>query len=97
MSVRTAREVLGDHLRMRREGDLERDLAENYHPEVIVLTAREAFRGRDGVRRSAHRLWRAVAEGGSYIYDSVLVEDRLGLLEWRARTDELLISTGVDA
>jgi len=96
-SGRTARQLMEDHLRWRREGDLERDLELNYHPDVIVLTARAVYRGRDGVRESAHLLWGAIKEPEDYRYDSVLVEDRFALLEWRARTEEIAVTCGVDS
>jgi len=82
---------------MRRDGELDRDLEVNYHPDVIMLTARAVYRGHDGVRDSAHLLWQAVAEAHAYRYDSVLVEDRFALLEWRARTDSLNVHCGVDS
>jgi hypothetical protein len=93
---RSARQVVADHLRLRRAGDLERDLRENFAPDVVVLTAREVFRGHDGVRASAHRLWKALA-GGTYSYDYVLVDERMGLLEWGGRTDDFQVRCGVDS
>ncbi|WP_164704595.1 nuclear transport factor 2 family protein [Blastococcus litoris] len=94
---RGSRDVLAAHLRARKAGDLERDLRENYSPEVVVLTAREVFRGHDGVRRSAHRLWAAIGSGGSYTYSHVLADDRMGLLEWRGSDDQALVRCGVDS
>jgi hypothetical protein len=94
---RTAEEVLEDHLRRRREGDLEGDLRANYHPDVVLLTAKHVRRGHDGVRDSAHLLWQAVADGGDFRYDSVLADDRMAFLEWRARTEELRVTCGVDS
>jgi hypothetical protein len=78
--ARTCKEVLAHHLDLRRSGDLERDPRDNYHPEVVILTARQVFRGHDGVRASAHRLWRAVG-GGSYSYSYALADERMALVE----------------
>lgn len=94
---RSSRDVLDSHLRLRRAGDLERDLRENYSPHVVVLTARAVFRGHDGVRHSAHRLWRAVGESGSYTYSHVLADDRTALLEWRGGDDRFRVRCGVDS
>jgi hypothetical protein len=94
---RTAREVLVDHLHLRRIGELDRDLAENYHPDVVVMSARGVYHGHDGVRDSAHLLWRAVPDATDYTYDSILVDDRMALLEWRAMTNEIHVSCGVDS
>jgi hypothetical protein len=94
---RDAKEVMDLHLRLRRGGEFDRDLEENYHPDVIVLTARAAYRGHDGVRRSAHLLWKAIEDPGAYTYDTVMVEDRFALLEWQAKTEELNVNCGVDS
>ena len=95
--ARDSREVFRSHLELRAAGELDRDLEENYHPDVVVMTARQVLRGHDGVRESAHLLWRAVAEAGSYVYESVLCEDRMALLEWKATTDEITVQCGVDS
>jgi len=97
MDERDAREVMEDHLRLRAEGKLDDDLRENYHPDVVVLTAREVFRGHDGVRESAHKLWKVVGDAHAYEYDTVMVDDRFALLEWHAKTEKLRISAGVDS
>jgi hypothetical protein len=94
---RTAKEVMESHLNLRQQGELERDLTENYHPDVIFLTASQVYRGHDGVRESAHKLWRVVGDAHEYSYESVLVEDRIALLEWLATTDKLRVTCGVDS
>jgi hypothetical protein len=96
LRARGIREVLASHLRLRESGDLEQDLLENYHPDVVLLSARQVFRGHDGVRSSAHRLWRSVA-GGCYRYDFVLADDRMALLEWRARNERFEVRCAVDS
>lgn len=85
------------HLRLRRDGELDRDLEENYHPEVVVMSAKGVYRGHDGVRESAHLLAQAIDDPDAYAYESVLVDDRFGLLEWRAKTDELNVHCGMDS
>ena len=94
---RNSRDVLAAHLRLRKAGDLERDLRENYSPDVVVLTARAVFRGHEGVRRSAHRLWLALGETGSYTYSHVFADDRMALLEWRGGDERRQIRCGVDS
>jgi hypothetical protein len=94
---RTSGNVLAAHLYLRKAGDLERDLHENYSPDVVVLTARAVFRGHEGVRRSAHRLWAAMGPEGSYTYSQVLADDRMALLEWRGGDDRHRVRCGVDS
>ncbi|MGY1683221.1 nuclear transport factor 2 family protein [Geodermatophilus sp. SYSU D01176] len=94
---RSSRDVLAAHLRLRRAGELEQDLRENYSPHVVVLTARAVFRGHDGVRRSAHRLWAAIGGQGGYTYSQVLADDRVCLLEWRGGDDRFRVRCGVDS
>jgi hypothetical protein len=97
LRARPSEDVLADHLRLRRSGDLEADLRRNYHPQVVILTAREVFRGHDGLRASAHRLWKALGEGSSYRYTYALADDRMALLEWSGSNDRLRVRSGVDS
>ncbi len=97
LPIRSSREVLADHLRLRRSGDLEEDLRRNYHPQVVVLTAREVFRGHDGVRASAHRLWKALGDGSSYTYSHALADLRMALLEWSGSDENVRVRCGVDS
>jgi hypothetical protein len=94
---RSSRDVLAAHLRLRKAGELEQDLRENYSPCVVVLTARAVFRGHDGVRRSAHRLWAAIGAQGAYTYSQVFADDRMCLLEWRGGDDRFRVRCGVDS
>src|SRR5262249_34600047 len=50
---RTIEETFFDHLRARREGQLEKDLRENYSPDLIFTSNQGNFFGREEVRRSA--------------------------------------------
>jgi hypothetical protein len=94
---RSSRDVLAAHLRLRQAGELEQDLSENYSPYVVVLTARAVFRGHDGVRRSAHRLWSSIGTEGDFTYSQVLADDRMALLEWRGGNDRFRVRCGVDS
>jgi hypothetical protein len=55
------------------------------------------FRGHDGLRASAHRLWKALGEGSSYRYTYALADDRMALLEWNGSNDKLRVRSGVDS
>ncbi len=94
---RSSEDVLADHLRLRRSGDLEADLRRNYDPEVVILTARQVFRRHDGLRASAHRLWKALGDGSSYSYRYALSDDRVALLEWSGSNEQVRVRSGVDS
>lgn len=97
LASRSAEEVLEDHLRLRRDGDLDSDIERNYADDVVVLTARGVVRGHDGVREYADLLYRAVAESQQYDYDTVVADDRVALLEWSVTTNGSAIRDGVDS
>ncbi|QZN84187.1 nuclear transport factor 2 family protein [Cellulomonas sp. C5510] len=95
--MRSTRDVVEAHLECRKAGDLERDLRENYAPDVVVLTWGEgAARGIDALRRSAHVL-NTYLPVGSYEYDQVLVEDQFAMLQWRGRGRGTQVHDGADS
>jgi hypothetical protein len=95
-STRSAQEVLDWHLTCRQKGDLERDIADNYDPDAILLSAEGVNRGHDGVRRLAAILRNYVPEG-SYSYQQVLVDGDVGMLLWTAHGDGVDIHDGADS
>lgn len=60
LEARTVERTFLDHLRARREGDLEKDLRLNYDHEVVFVSNQGNFFGHEGVRRSAATLARLV-------------------------------------
>jgi hypothetical protein len=95
-SERTVEEVLNDHLSQRERGDLEEDLRRNYHEDVVILSPTGSRSGHDGVRESAKLLYKALRDQNDFEYSSIVCDDRVALLEWSARGDEMDISDGVD-
>lgn len=94
--VRTTRQVIESHLGCRKEGELERDLAENYAPDVYVLSAEGVSHGHDGIRGLAEILNSYLPEG-AYCYDQFLVEGELGLLNWSGTGSDLQVHDGADS
>lgn len=94
--ARPLKEVLDDHLRLRECGDLEQDIRRNYAPDVVLLTPIGAYHGHQGVRESAQQLYEAIKDPDSYEYDSIVCDERIALLEWSAKGEEMKISDGVD-
>ncbi len=94
---RSTREVLESHLAHRESGDLEGDLAENYHPDVVLLSWGEGSdRGLDGVRRRAQVLSSYVGHG-AFEYEELLVEGEMGMLRWNGVEGEVRVRDGVDS
>lgn len=93
---RAADEVLQDHIELRERGELEADIERNYDERVLILSGRRVFHGHDGVRESAALLGEAV-DPGSYRYRTLVIGDRMGLSEWTARGENVVIRDGVDS
>jgi hypothetical protein len=93
MRNRSTREVLQNHLHRRATGDVEGDIATNYHPDVILLHPDGDLRGHDGVRRLARQLCR-YSNDGSFRCQRLIVAGKVGILEWSGlggRTDTLTL------
>ena len=63
----------------------------------MVLTPTGSFHGHDGVRESAELLYAAVHHTDGYDYSSVVCDDRVALLEWSCRGEQMQITDGVDS
>lgn len=97
MAPRTTSQVLESHLAHRKAGDLEGDLAENYAPEVTLLSTGEGVnRGHEGVRTLA-RILRSYLPDGNYDYEQILVDGELGMLTWSGRGKDTLVHDGADS
>lgn len=93
---RSTREVLEDHLQLRRARRLEDDIARNYDPDVVLLSLTAARRGLDGVREMAAELQRDCA-GNEYRYDEVVLNGDVGMLVWSATCPGGQIRDGTDS
>lgn len=92
---RSTPEVLDDHLECRMGHDLEGDLARNYSPDVVMLTAAGERRGHDAVRYF-HAILRDHVPG-SYEFPRKLVDGRFAFIEWRAREPGRSVEDGADS
>jgi hypothetical protein len=54
--MRTAKEVLEDHLEKSRNGSVEEDLSCNYSEDVVILTSYGTYSGHGGMRELARIL-----------------------------------------
>ncbi len=97
MSTRTTREVVESHLAHRKAGELEADLAENYAPDVVLLSTGEGINhGHDGVRKLAGIL-QSYLPHGNYDYQQVLVEREMGMLTWTGVGEDTVVHDGADS
>lgn len=96
LEARGPDEVLQDHIDLRERGELEADIERNYDEDVLILSGRRVFHGHDGVRESAALLGEAV-DPDSYRYRTLVIGDRMGLSEWTARGENVVIRDGVDS
>jgi hypothetical protein len=94
--IRTAREVLDDHLCQSQHGTLEEDLARNYSEEGVVLTGFGSCRGHEGMRYLTKFLKEKLPKV-TFNYRTVLVEGELAFLEWAAQADGAKVGGGVDS
>jgi hypothetical protein len=81
---RSPREVLDDHLELAADGDLDTDLARNYHPDVVLLTSFGTYRGHAGVRALTRRM-NDLAPDASFDYGDLQVTGPVGFLRWNGR------------
>lgn len=94
--MRTTREVIDDHLRRAREGDIDGDLAANYSKDVVMLVDAEVHHGRAGARLLADRLAEEMP-APSFEYRHVTVAGDVALLVWTGRSGEVFVDDGVDS
>lgn len=81
MEPRDTTKVVHSHLELRRADEVENDIASNYSPNVVLLTGTGMYRGHDGVRYTAKELDEYLGEG-TFEYRNILVEGRMGFVEW---------------
>lgn len=96
MTERSASDVFERHLLLANEGRFEDDIAENFDPECVVLTAGGVYHGHKGVRRLAERL-SAELPAARFRYDARYVEGDIGFLEWSAECDGVSVHDGADS
>lgn len=86
LSRRTPRKVLEEHLELARQWEFERDLERNFDDDIVLMTGYGIFRGLQGVREKVELLDRQMP-GGRWTYHTIMVEGKLGFLEWSGVAD----------
>ena len=96
MATRLPEEVFQSHLRLRAVGAIDEDLSQNYAEDVVLLCEFGVVRGRDAVRKSAHRLALQL-RGAKFEYLAQFVCREYAFLHWRARSPTVRIDDGADS
>ena len=81
LSKRSAREVLDDHLELAQSWDWKTDVERNFDEDIVLMTSYGVFRGLEGLRDKV-RLLAQQMPGGKWTYHQIVVERKLGFLEW---------------
>jgi hypothetical protein len=94
-SCRSTEDVFRDHLALRAQREVERDIERNYAENVVLIFAYGVFRGRNGVRRCAQRLHDEIGDA-EVTYTACHVEGEIAFLEWCASSERVQVRDGVD-
>lgn len=94
--MRTAKQVLEEHLRLRQEKVLEEDLKRNYAEDAVLLSIHGTHHGHQGVRELAGML-REEAPEATYEYKNLQIEGEVGFLEWTGSAKGSVITDGADS
>lgn len=94
-TARSTAEVLEDHLRCRTENDIEGDIARNYAPDVVMLTAAGKRIGHEAVREFNQMLQAHVPR--HFEFPRKELEGRFAFIEWRAREPGRSVEDGADS
>ena len=94
--MRSAREVLDDHLDLSKSGSIEEDLKRNYAEDVILLTSYGTYRGYEGLKKLMDILMKELPDP-SFDYKNILVEGDVGFLEWSGSSKKAKVEDGADS
>jgi hypothetical protein len=93
--MRTPEEVLEDHLRRAKAGDVEGDIRANYAEDVVLIDREKVRHGHEGVLDAAKQLATELP-GASFEYVTTHVADEIAYLQWKASADGASVEHGTD-
>lgn len=96
MTGRTTQDVFDDHLRLRRNYELEQDLQRNYAEDVVLICDFGVIRGHSAIRESARRLGLQLPHA-QFRFTVKQIADEFAFLVWEATSDEDGVKNGVDS
>jgi hypothetical protein len=95
-TIRTAKEVLDDHLHLSKEGSVEEDVKRNYAEDVLILSSYGIYRGHKGLEELAEILQLELPDA-IFEYNNILVEGEVGFLEWSGFSRNAQVKDGADS
>jgi len=93
-SVRTPQEVFQHHVEALGAEDLD-GIVSDYADDAIFITPDGILRGKDGVRKGFEKLLSDVP-GARWELPTMLFEDDILLLEWKAESEKVKADDGID-
>jgi hypothetical protein len=92
---RSTRDVLEHHLQCRAAGNLEKDIRENYSPDVVLLCEHGVLHGLDAIRKSGERLAEQLPKA-QFHYDAKEFDGEYAYLQWRAKSPTAVVEAAAD-
>lgn len=93
--AREPRDVFEDHISLRKKGEIEKDIAENYAENVLVLSNHGLFMGHAGVRQCAEIMERLMPDP-EFNYRFKSVAGRIAYVTWTGKSADSEICHGTD-
>lgn len=94
--MRTAKEVLEDHLKLSKHGTVDEDVQRNYSKNVVMLTSFGTYKGHEGMKELA-KLLRKQVPNMTFEYKDLQIKGNIGFLEWSANSKNSWIKNGADS
>jgi hypothetical protein len=95
-SDRSTEDVFRRHLELRKHGELETDIAENYSHDVVILCCTGIWRGHDGVRECAAELENYLPNA-EFEYNVMRSEREFAFLTWTGKSESGDVHDGADS
>ena len=86
--------MISEHLEFRKKGDLESDLARNYHENIVIITNHGNFKGHDGIRAS-NKILQDIIPSSKFKIISLLFEKDIAFEFWEAKVNNKVLR-GID-
>ena len=93
---RTAQHVFQSHLDLRKQGQTDEDIRQNYAKDVVILANDGTYYGHSGVEESATLLQSRLPDA-QFSYHTQLVHENAAFLVWSAASPNKKVCHGADS